>query len=205
VHLPGVLLAKPVQLLTSKELRKWRDSLLDKVKPATINRVCNALCAALTLAASHDERIRDRDAWEVGLTGLPDAAQARNVILTDTQVRDLVDAAYAHDRAFGLLIDVLAATGQRVSQVVRLRVEDLIGGTKPKLLMPKSAKGGGRNRGQKRLQKYSIPIRTGDEVEGGRQGPCRRRATAGARRWRLLGRGPDPRLSARFKTSSPSR
>src|SRR5215831_18574526 len=39
VHLPGVLLVKPVQLLTPKELRKWRDSLLDKVKPATVNRV----------------------------------------------------------------------------------------------------------------------------------------------------------------------
>ena len=158
VHLPGVLLVKPVQLLTSKELQKWRDSLLDKVKPATINRVCNALCAALTLAARHDRRIRDRDAWEVGLAGLPDAAQARNVILADTQVLKLVDAAYAHDRAFGLLIDVLAATGQRVSQVVRLRVEDLIGGAKPKLLVSKSAKGGGRNRSQKRLQKYSVPI-----------------------------------------------
>jgi integrase len=158
VHLPSVLLVKPVQLLTSKELRKWRDSLLEKVKLATVNRVCNALCAALALAASHDQRIRDRDAWEVGLAGLPDAAQARNVILADTQVLKLVDAAYAYDRALGLLVDVLAATGQRVSQVVRLRVEDLIGGQKPKLLMPKSAKGGGRNRTQKRLQKYSVPI-----------------------------------------------
>jgi integrase len=159
VHLPGVLLAKPVQLLASKELRKWRDGLLTKVKPApTVNRLCNALCAALTLAAGHDKRIQNQDAWGIGLARLPDAGRARNVILADSQVLKLVDEAYAHDRAFGLLVDVLAVTGQRVSQLVRLHVEDLIDGATPKLLVPKSAKGGGRNRSQKRLQKYSVPV-----------------------------------------------
>jgi hypothetical protein len=33
VRLPGVLLAKPVQLLASRELWKWHDGLLAKVKP----------------------------------------------------------------------------------------------------------------------------------------------------------------------------
>jgi integrase len=158
VHLPGVLLAKPVQLLTSQELRKWRDSLLGKVKPNSVNRLCAGLCAALTLAASHDKRIQNRDAWGIGLAGLPEAGSARNVILADAQVLEIVGAAYAHGRAFGLLVDTLAITGQRPSQLARLCVEDLIGGAKPKLLMPKSAKGGGLNRAQKRLQKYPIPI-----------------------------------------------
>jgi integrase len=49
-------------------------------------------------------------------------------------------------------------TGQRVSQLTGLRVEDLVDGATPKLLVPKSAKGGGRNRSQKRLQKYSVPV-----------------------------------------------
>src|SRR5262245_42006288 len=38
VHLSPVLLAKPVQLLTATDLKKWRDSLLGKIAPATINR-----------------------------------------------------------------------------------------------------------------------------------------------------------------------
>ena len=63
VHLTAVLLAKPVQLLTAAELKKWRDSLLGKIAPATVNRVCRCLCAALELARQHDERIQNRQAW----------------------------------------------------------------------------------------------------------------------------------------------
>jgi integrase len=159
VHLTKVLLAKPVQLLNPHELKKWRDSLLGMMAPATVNRVCRCLCAALELARQHDERIQNRQAWEVGLAGLPDAQKARNVIISDAKVRELVATAYEHDHQLGLLIDVLAITGARPSQVVRLRVEDLHDhGTKQKLMMPKSAKGGGRNRSQKKLERYSVPI-----------------------------------------------
>jgi integrase len=157
-HLPPVLLAKPVQLLTTRELRKWRDSLLGTLSPASINRLCNCVCAALELAAQHDERIRNRDAWETGLAGLPDSQVARNVVLPDDKVRAFIAAAYARDAALGLLIDVLAGTGARPSQVVRLTCTDLQDHSSPKLMMPKSAKGGGRNRAQKRSQKYSVPI-----------------------------------------------
>lgn len=44
-HLTGAILAKPVQLLSTQEPKKWRDGLLAKIGPATINRICNALCA----------------------------------------------------------------------------------------------------------------------------------------------------------------
>jgi len=159
VHLTNVLLAKPVQLLNAHELKKWRDGLLGNLAPATVNRVCRCLFAALELARHHDERIQNRQAWEVGLAGLPDAQEARNVILSDSNVRDFVSAAYAHDNKLGLLVDVLAVTGARPSQVVRLRVEALHHHPlRPKLLMPKSAKGGGRNRSQKRNERYSVPI-----------------------------------------------
>jgi hypothetical protein len=50
VHLTSVLLTKPVALLTATELKKWRDGLLGKIAPATINRLCGCLCAALALA-----------------------------------------------------------------------------------------------------------------------------------------------------------
>jgi len=45
--------------------------------------------------------------------------------------------------------------------VVRLRVEDLHDHqVRPKLMMPKSGKGGGRNRAQKKAERYSVPITT---------------------------------------------
>src|SRR5206468_9898090 len=47
VHLTSVLLARPVALLTSKELQNWRDGLLTKMAPSTINRLSGCLCAAL--------------------------------------------------------------------------------------------------------------------------------------------------------------
>jgi len=185
-------LAKPVQLLASKELRKWRDGLLTKVKPPTVNRLSNALCAALTLAASHDRRIRNQDAWRLGLARLPDADQPRNVILTDTQVLKLVDAVYDRDQAFGLFVETLAITGQRPSQLARLRVEDLADGARPKLWMPKSAKGGSRNRSKKKQEKYSVPITAAlaaklREAARGRAGDAPLLVRAGGNSW-----GPSP-------------
>ena len=137
-------------------MKKWRDGLLGTMAPSTINRLCRCLCAALEQAAQHDERIQNRDAWEIGLAGLPNAQEARNVIISDDKVREFVAAAYALDHQFGLLTDTLAVTGARPSQAVRLRVEDLHDHpVRPKLMMPKSAKGGGRNRSAKKPERYS--------------------------------------------------
>jgi integrase len=159
VHLTPVLLAKPVQMLTAAELKKWRDSLLRKLAPATINRVGRCLAAALELARQHDERIQNRQAWEIGLANLPDAQEARNVVLSDAEVSAFVAAAYAHDDALGLLVDTLAISGARPSQAVRLRVEDLHDHpVRPKLMMPKSGKGGSKNRASKKAERYSVPI-----------------------------------------------
>ena len=159
MHLTSVLLSKPVALLAATELKKWRDGLLGTMAPSTINRLCACLCAALEQAAQHDKRIQNRDAWEIGLAGLPNAQAARNVILSDDTVSEFVAAAYRIDHQFGLLTDTLAITGARPSQAVRLRVEDLHDHrVRPKLMMPKSAKGGDRNRAEKKLERYSVPI-----------------------------------------------
>src|SRR6476620_3172076 len=159
LHLTGVLLSKPAALLTAIELKKWRDGLLGTMAPSTINRLCRCLCAALEQAAQHDRRIQNRDAWETGLAGLPNAQEVRNIIISDDKVRELIAAAYDLDHQFGLLTDTLAITGARPSQAVRLRVEDLHNHPlRPKLMMPKSAKGGGRNRSAKKVERYSVPI-----------------------------------------------
>ena len=148
-------------LLAATELKKWRDGLLGTMAPSTINRLCGCLCAALEQAAQHDKRIQNREAWEIGLAGLPNAQEARNVIISDDKVREIIAAAYGIDDQFGLLTDTLAITGARPSQAVRLRVEDLHNHpVRPKLMMPKSAKGGDRKRVKKKQQRYSVPITT---------------------------------------------
>jgi integrase len=158
-YLPSLLLAKPIPLIDAQELRRWRDSLLADHAAATVNRLAGATVAALNLAAQHDPRIKSSQAWRVGLQGLPDAQRARNVILSDDQVRRLIAAAYNRNEPLGLLVDVLAMSGARPSQVSRLTVADLIAHpTEPRLTMPKSAKGGGRLRIRKKFERVAVPI-----------------------------------------------
>jgi len=152
-HLPPSLASKTVALLTMRECRRWRDGLLAKgLTPATVKRTSKPLTAALNLAASADPRISNSNAWKVGLKALPDSHRARNVVLTDDQVRKLVALAYERDHGFGMLIEVAAVSGARVSQIGRLEVRDLLPGAK--LAMPSSKKG----RGHKRVERCKVPI-----------------------------------------------
>jgi integrase len=155
-HLTPTLATKPVALLTMNDLRHWRDGLVSKgVAPATINRTRAGLRAALELAASLDKRITNRDDFRLGLKGLPGGKNARRAVLPDADVLRIVQAAYKHDRAFGILIEVLAQTGARISQAARLKCGDLQAeGPDPRLLMPTSYKG----RGQKEKQQVPVPI-----------------------------------------------
>jgi len=157
LHLPSVILNKPIALLGATELRKWRDSLwATGLAPGTVNRTKTGLRAALELAAAHDPRIANQRAWKVGLAALPDAHVARNVILEDATVRRIVAAAYEYDRALGLMVEVAAVTGARLSQLSRLEVADLqADGPEPRLFMPLSAKGRARN---KRHERRPVPI-----------------------------------------------
>jgi integrase len=146
-HITPTLAAKPIGLLTTRELSAWRDQLLaDGMKPATVVRLCKATKAALNLAARRDPRIANRAAWRDGLSGIAEGFVSRNVQrLDDEQVRDVIAAAYATDSAFGLYVEVAAVTGARLSQIARLTVADLQAdnGT-PRLMMPTSRKGRGR-------------------------------------------------------------
>ena len=157
VHLPPGLLSKPLALITDPaELKNWRNSLSKKgLASATVNRVCNCLRAALTLADKNRSHI-----WRSGLEKLPDGEVARNVVLTDDTVWAFVDACDQHDPGLGLFMDTLATTGARPSQAVRLKVHNFHDEDRePKLMMPPSAKGGGRNRSEKKHGKpYPVPI-----------------------------------------------
>jgi integrase len=112
--------------------------------------------AALELAARRDLRIRNRQVWRIGLAGLPNSQNARNVILSDDVVRKIVETAYDHDRALGLLVEVAAITGARLSQLARLEVGDLQADrSDPRLMVPLSAKGRVRT---KRHERRSVAI-----------------------------------------------
>jgi integrase len=154
--LPPTLLAKPVALLTAGELKRLRDGMVAKgAKASSVNRDVKGFKAALNLAAAYDPRITNSAAWRTGLAALPDAHTARNVILTDEQVRALIAAAYAEDDAIGLLVETAAVTGARVSQLGRLEVGDLQADRPdPRLMMPSSRKG----KGVKRIERKPIPI-----------------------------------------------
>ena len=108
----------------------------------------------MTLAASRDTRIGNVLAWKFGLAALPNAGEARNTILSDDTVRELVGAAYNIDHAFGLLVETAAVTGARVSQIARLEVQDLQDDcAAPRLMMPSSRKGRGR-----KIERRPVPI-----------------------------------------------
>lgn len=155
LHIVGDLLNKHVVELTPAELRKWRDCLTKKLAPATVNRTATIFKAALNFAANHDERIFSRNAWEKGLISIPDADEARNVILSDDQVRKIVGAAYRQSLEFGLLVETAAVTGARYGQIAGLLVGDLQKlASDSRLMMPSSKKG----KGVKRILRRPIPI-----------------------------------------------
>ena len=158
-HLPENLLNKPVAALTWGELRKWRDDLAAKLAPATVNRICAGLKAALNLvAADPEQRISSRQAWETGLATILDAEESRNVVLSEEVVRQVIAEAYNHSPEFGLLVHVSAETGARVSQIARLKVQDLQANrANPRLMMPSSRKG----RGKKKIAQRPVPITLG--------------------------------------------
>ena len=149
---------KAVALLSARDLRRWRDGLAKTLAPATVNRTCTVLKAALNLAAEHDERIANRRAWETGLATIPDAEQSRNVILDEPTVRRIIAAAHQQSPEFGTLVEVAAVTGARVSQLAAIEVQDLQADrAAPRLLMPTSRKG----KGKKAVQRRPVPIPTG--------------------------------------------
>jgi integrase len=154
-YLPPQLAAKTVSLLSGKILRDWRDQMLAAgLKPSTVDRTVKMMKAALSLASKDDPRITNASAWKVGLPRLPDQELPPKRIIDDATVKMIVASAYAYDKSFGLLTEVLATTGARASQALRLVVADLKDDNgAPQLFMPSSHKGRRR-----RVTRTPVPI-----------------------------------------------
>jgi integrase len=139
-------------------LRSGWDRLAEHLAPSTVNRTATALKAALNLMADQDERITSRRPREMGLAAIPDAEDSRNVILAESVVRTIIAEAHEESEAFGLLVELAAITGARVSRLARLEVQDVqIERSDPRLMMPSSRKG----RGQKKITRRPVPIPVG--------------------------------------------
>ena len=180
-HLTPSLLSKPLALIAADDLKAWRDSVVAKgLAPSSVNRVRNSVRACLELFAPDRSHV-----WKTGLETLPNATRARKLIFPDETIRALVAEAYRHDPALGILCDVLAATGMRPILAQRLRVEDLIAGDKPRLMVSKTAKGGRQKPRREETATLSgadhgKPMR---EIEASQQGPRGRCAVVAAGRW----------------------
>jgi integrase len=142
------LASKPVALLTKKDLSDWRNGLVKRgLLPSSADRISKSFKAALNLAASNDDRIKNEKAWKDGMKNLTEDDSgsgdgSNNIILPINLVAATVKASYKADRKFGLVIEVLASTGTRESQMWKLKVRDFIDDPlAPRLMMPSSKKG----------------------------------------------------------------
>lgn len=143
-----------IAALTAKDLAGWRAGLgrggrgkrrkdPSPLAPATLARLLNDVRAALN-AAKPPERVRGIITDGLKAPEAPDRARPAQV-LSDADVRRIVEAGYAADPDFGALLLVLAATGCRFDQAARLTVADLQIAN-GRLMVPVSRKGRGTSK-----------------------------------------------------------
>ena len=132
------------------------DAYAADLKSASVNRTTRQLKAALNLAHRLDPtRITNTHAWKVGLASLRDTHRPRDAVLSDEQVRALIEASHSIDPAFGMYTETAAVTGARPSQLVKLEVGDLQhNGDGSRLMMPSSRKG----HAGKQIVRKPVPI-----------------------------------------------
>jgi integrase len=157
-HLPKAMLSKLVMDLKETELRDWRNSMVAKgLKVSSANRIGKSLKAALALSAKRDRRVSNAAAWKNGLKPLKakgsNAPPRDNYYLPDATILVIMRECYEEDADFGALIEVLAGTGVRESQALKLYPDDLLDGDKeaPRLMMWCSNKGANRDPEQRAL------------------------------------------------------
>jgi integrase len=142
--------------LTERDLAAWRARLPQDLAPATLNRMLNDIRAALNahivtnwraLPASLKKEV------QAGTRASPNAQRARQALLSDADVRRVIQAAYSVDDDLGNLVLVLASTGARFRQVSQITVTDVQANTE-RIMVPVSFKG----RGVKQRQHVPVPV-----------------------------------------------
>jgi integrase len=185
-RMPASLRSRVLSTLDAKDFRKFRDDTVaaGDLARSSVNRLMKSVKAACNLAASLDKRIANRGPWTTGLQGLPNAERSRNVVITEAEIGAIVRAGTAIAAELGLMLEVLAVTGSRISQAARLTVADV---QADRVLMPVSRKG----RGRRAVDRRPVPIpaslaRRLHEIARGRPGdaPLLRRPNGQDGPWR---------------------
>jgi len=143
----------PLHRLTEDDIAGWVSRIDQRLKRVTRLRLVNDVKAALNRTHRRLRKVLPPDFGETIRFGLmlecssetAEPVARENQILTDDQVRAIVSSATQldNDGDFAQLVILLAATGARFSQVVRLHIRD-IQPERLRIMMPTSRKG--RNR-----------------------------------------------------------
>jgi integrase len=157
---------KPIAGINERDLRAWRTGL--QMPEGTARRTTNDFRAALNTAAKRYKaqmpaKIREdiRDGLAIKTAVAPAAREAQ--VLPDADIRRIIAAACEIDDEqewegdLMRIVLVLAATGARFSQVIRMRVAD-VQSAQSRLMIPTSHKGRGTKRNS------HTGVRVGDDV-----------------------------------------
>jgi integrase len=150
--------------LEAQNILDWRAGLPNELEPSSKNRILNDLRAALNAAAAKYRRQLPAHILaeiKLGTKAGPVTSLPRRQLLTDAQVRAVVEAAFAPevdpDGDFGRLVLSAAATGARFSQLAGLVILDFQI-ENSRLMMPSSRKGKDRQPGARAAVPASIDV-----------------------------------------------
>jgi len=196
--------------LKESDLLAWRAALPETLKATAVQRTINDLKAALNTAySSHRDRLSPTLPAIIKHGLKADKADddeavplaRENQILSDAQIGRLltvareVDAAQEWDGDLFRLVVVLAATGARFSQIVRMKVAD-VQRAQGRLMVPVSRKGRGGKSGStpvpvgKDVLDALLPVVTGREKDEWLLERWRSKQAPGGIQWQRAGRGP---------------
>jgi len=157
------LSAKGLHELTSDDLTKWRKERAMSLGESSIRRLVNDFRAALNGAAMQHRRRMPGLIAEIQAgfktSGAASTIARERQVLSDVAVRSILSAANLVDDDgewegdLFRLVAVLAATGARYSQIIRMKVAD-VQVAQRRLMVPVSAKG----RGEKARTHVAIQI-----------------------------------------------
>jgi len=148
--------------LEAQNIEDWRARLPKELEPSSKNRILNDLRAALNAAAAKYRRQLPAHILaeiKLGTKAEPITSSPRRQLLTDAQVRAVVEAAFEvdPDGDFGRLVLSAAATGARFSQLAGLTVLDFQI-ENSRLMMPTSRKGKNRQPGARAAVPASFDV-----------------------------------------------
>jgi site-specific recombinase XerD len=106
---------------TEYDVRDWRDHLAATMKPATVNRKLAALSALYRWAGETGQSERDPTRYVNGIKQQPVAPKA----MSKQDLTRILRAAHKENKRDAALLEFLAATGLRASEVTGLTVDDV--------------------------------------------------------------------------------